>query len=278
MTAHQGVMRVTAGDEELPPNIGQRYGFRDARVGIDIPFPLRYSQLWSAYGMPIGDLDAFVTGAPRAHALADLFAVRYVLISPGLPVPRWLTPVLRTDGGTVARNATALPRAWVAYRWRIAHAAGNALAIDLGSSTRSLRDAPVIEGVAPPPGGPAPPASVAHVTDTSTEQVTIHATARRRGYLVLDDSAFPGWEATVNGRVVPWRPANENFRAVAVPAGRDTIVFRYRPASVRDGAIISVVCLLALLGFAAAGGVSARRRRARRAPAQTPADSAGASV
>ncbi len=92
------------------------------------------------------------------------------------------------------------------------------------------------------------------MTDTSTEQVTIHATARRRGYLVLDDSAFPGWEATVNGRVVPWRPANENFRAVAVPAGRDTIVFRYRPASVRDGAIISVVCLLALLGFAAAGG------------------------
>ncbi len=92
MTAHQGVMRVTAGDEELPPNIGQRYGFRDARVGIDIPFPSRYSQLWSAYGMPIGDLDAFVTGAPRAHALADLFAVRYVLISPGLPVPRWLTP------------------------------------------------------------------------------------------------------------------------------------------------------------------------------------------
>jgi hypothetical protein len=278
MTAHQGVMRVTAGDEELQPNIGQRYGFRDPRVGIDIPFPSRYSKLWAAYGMPIADLDAFVTGAPRAHALADLFAVRYVLVGPGLPVPRWLTPVLRTSGGTVARNPTALPRAWVAYDWRNAHAAGNALAIDVGSSTRSLRDAPVIEGAAPPPGGPAAPVSVARVTDTSTEQVTIHAAARRRGYLVLDDSAFPGWEATVNGRVVPWQPANENFRAVAVPAGRDTIVFRYEPASIRDGAIISVVCLLALLGLAAGGGVSARRRRARRAPAQTPADRAAASA
>lgn len=277
MTAHQGVMRVTAGDEELQPNIGQRYGFRDARVGIDIPFPSRYSNLWAAYGMPIGDLDAFITGAPRAHALADLFAVRYVLIGPGVPVPRWLTPVLRTSGGTVARNPTALPRAWVAYDWRSAHAAGNALAIDVGSSTRSLSDAPVIEGSAPPPGGPAAPVSAAHVTDTSTEQVTIHATARQAGYLVLDDSAFPGWQATVNGRVVPWQPANENFRAVPVPKGPDTVVFRYRPASVRNGAIVSIVCLLLLLGLAGAGVVTIRRRRVPGAPGRTQEDQARAS-
>jgi Bacterial membrane protein YfhO len=195
----------------------------------------------------------------NAHRLADIFAVRYALVPPGGAQPKWLRTVLRTPGGTVGVNATALPRAWVSYDWRRASTRGEALAATLASPTAALRNSPVIEGAPPPPAGPTPSSSAASVVDDSSDMVTVHAVAQRPGYVVLDDSAYPGWVATLDGRPTSWQPANENFRAVAIPAGRHTVVFRYRPASVRDGAIVSGLSILALLGLVLAGIGAARR-------------------
>jgi hypothetical protein len=149
----------------------------------------------------------------------------------------------------------------VAYDWRRADSRGEALTATLASTTAALRNRPVIEGVSPPSTRPAPGPSTANVVDNSTDTVTVHAVARRPGYLMLDDSAYPGWVATLDGRATSWHPANENFRAVAIPAGRHTVIFRYRPASVRDGAIVSGLSVVALIGLALAGRGGARRRR-----------------
>jgi hypothetical protein len=260
MAAHQGVDRIAATDLGLPPNTGQRYGLRDARIGIDLPYPLRWTRLWSAFGGSTGDSNYLLAGASRGHELADLFAVRYVLIPPGGARPAWLRPVLRTTGGTVTVNQTALPRAWVAYSWRNAHDAGADLALVTSSSSQSLRRRPVIEGVRAAPAGPAAPTSQAAVVDNNSNEVTIHAIAQRPGFLVLDDSAYPGWHATVDGHAVAWHPANENFRAVPIGAGSHTVVFRYDPGSVKIGAVVSVLSILGLLGLAVAGAVVVRRR------------------
>jgi hypothetical protein len=261
---NQGDQRVVATDFAMPANIGARYGLRDARVSIDIPYPLRFTQLWTGLGGVTGDL-SFVFGAsPDAHRLADIFAVRYALVPPGGAQPSWLKTVLRTPGGTVGVNSTALPRAWVAYDWRRAKNRGEALAATLASTTTSLRNRPVIEGAPPPPAGPAPSSSAASVVDNSTDTVTVHADAQRPGYVILDDSAYPGWLATLDGRPTSWHPANENFRAVEIPAGRHTVVFHYRPASVRDGAVVSALSVLALTGLAVAGVIGVRQRRIRR--------------
>jgi hypothetical protein len=183
-----------------------------------------------------------------------------VLIAPGAAQPAWLATVRKTPGGTVAVNRTALPRAWVAYGWRNAHDAGDALALTTDSTARALRQRPVIEGVRAAPSGPTPPSTAASVVDDNSERVTVHAVARLRGFLVLDDSAYPGWQASVDGHPVAWHPANENFRAVPIGAGSHTVVFRYDPSSVKVGAVISVLSILALLGIAAAGAILVRRR------------------
>jgi uncharacterized membrane protein YfhO len=164
----------------------------------------------------------------------------------------------------VGVNHTALPRAWVAYDWRRADNRGEALRTTLASTTATLRNRPVIEGVPPSSTGGPPSSSAASVVDNSTDTVTVNAVARRPGYLILDDSAYPGWVATLDGRPTSWHPANENFRAVAIPAGRHTVTFRYRPASVRDGAIVSGLSVLALIGLALAGLGGVHRRRLRR--------------
>ena len=150
---HQGDQRVIATDFAMPPNVGTRYGLRDARVGIDIPYPLRFTQLWTGLGGVTGDLSFVLGASPDAHRLADIFAVRYALMPPGGAQPSWLKTVLRTPGGTVGVNPTALPRAWVAYDWHRANNRGDALAATLASTTAALRNRPVIEGVPPPPTG-----------------------------------------------------------------------------------------------------------------------------
>ncbi len=266
LRSHQGTERVTATDYAAPPDTLVSYGLRDMRVGIDIPYPQRFSDLWAALGGSNADLDFFFGASPLAHRLADIFATRYVLVPTGGVIPKWLHVVERAPGGVVGVNRTALPRAWVAYGWQPSSGRAQDLAQTVASSTATLKRRPVIEGVAAHRGPVAAP-TVAHVTDDSTDRVTITATAAHPGYLVLDDSAYPGWDVAVDGHASRWHDANENFRAVAIPAGRHTVAFTYRPSSVYDGAIVSAVALLAIIGLAAAPAVIARRRRRAAAPA-----------
>ncbi len=47
--------------------------------------------------------------------------------------------------------------------------------------------------------------------------------------VVLNDSYYPGWRATVNGEPKPVYRANINFRAVPLPAGESHVIFNYDP-------------------------------------------------
>lgn len=264
LQAHQGDWRVMGDDiatPTLPANLAERYGLRDPRAGVMVPYTTRYSNLWLGLGGLGGDQEFFYAGGPRSQRLASIFATRYVLMSPGVRAPSWLHPVFRDPGGTVALNPTALPRAWVAYDWRQASGGHADLAQTLGSSIAQVRDEPVIEGSPPPPKTLVRTYGAAQVTADGPEGVTIRASARRAGYLILDDSAYPGWDAYLDGRSVGWHPANENFRAVAIPAGTHVISFRYRPASVLVGGILTALSALVLAGMAAAGAWRVRSRR-----------------
>ena len=158
----------------------------------------------------------------------------------------------------------------MAYDWRIAGSERYDLPQVLGSTTSQLMDEPVIERSPLPPSGRLPPPVPARVTADGPNSVTVEATAERPGYLILDDQAYPGWHASLDGRAVPWMPANEAFRAVAIPAGRHVIRFTYRPASVLVGAIVSGLCAIALLALGAFGLIS--RRPARKARAERSSD------
>ena len=74
----------------------------------------------------------------------------------------------------------------------------------------------------------------------------VHVQAAQPGFLFLADQYFPGWSAQVNGSAAEIVRANVAFRAVEVPAGDSEVVFTYRPLSVRLGALISLLTLVAM--------------------------------
>jgi len=78
-------------------------------------------------------------------------------------------------------------------------------------------------------------------------------------YLVLAETWYPGWSATVNGAPAPILRANLAFQAVAVPAGESEVVFRYRINDFGVGVAISAGALIATLMLLLGGRV--RRSR-----------------
>ena len=126
---------------------------------------------------------------------------------------------------------------------------------------------PVLERVGAPPSGAGPVGGAARFLTDQNERVVLQVAPRRSGYLVLEDTFYPGWQARVDGRAASIVPANEAFRAVAVPAGRHVVSFRYRPASATAGATVSLASLAAGLSLLGLGGALRRRSsRARGSP------------
>ena len=91
--------------------------------------------------------------------------------------------------------------------------------------------------------------STATVASETTQRTEIDVNAAAAGFLVLSDTYYPGWVATLDNRSVPIYRANYVGRAVFVPAGRHTVVFEYSPLSFSIGIGLFSLALLALFGL-----------------------------
>jgi len=90
----------------------------------------------------------------------------------------------------------------------------------------------------------------------SHDAITMPVTLDQPGWLVLADTYYPGWKASVDGQPVPVRPANLAFRAVEVPAGAHVVAFDYQPRSFEAGWLLSAAGAAAWL--LAAGWIAAK--------------------
>lgn len=84
------------------------------------------------------------------------------------------------------------------------------------------------------------------------------ARASRAGYAVFAQAYYPGWSARAADSPAPLLCANHAFCAVPVPAGDHVVELRYEPASVRMGAVLSVLGLAAVCTALLASALRAR--------------------
>lgn len=78
-------------------------------------------------------------------------------------------------------------------------------------------------------------------------RIVFETTANTSSLLVLTDTYYPGWTATVDGTSTPILRADYTYRAVSVPEGNHIIMMQFNPMSLKIGFIVSISSILILL-------------------------------
>jgi hypothetical protein len=148
----------------------------------------------------------------------------------------------------IYQNLAMLPRAFVVHQAQVVADDGQALDL-LRDPTFDPARTVLLEGGEPLAGDDGQ--STVHIVAYEPDRVQIEVRLEDPGYLVLTDTAYPGWVAEVDGKAAPIYRADLYFRAVPLTRGEHQVVFRYRPTSVRLGLIVGLgVWTLALLATA----------------------------
>ncbi len=97
----------------------------------------------------------------------------------------------------------------------------------------------------------------------SPTELSIDVELQRPGVLVVSETAYPGWVATVDGKRQRWFRANYVLRGLELDAGRHQVRFVYRSRALRTGSWLSAAGGVILAGCALAAVPSVRRRFSR---------------
>jgi len=71
----------------------------------------------------------------------------------------------------------------------------------------------------------------ARLTSWRADRIEIDVSAPTAGVLVLHDTFYPGWTASVSGAPAPILRADTLFRGVEIPAGTHRVVMTFEPLS-----------------------------------------------
>ncbi|HEX9002463.1 MAG TPA: YfhO family protein [Blastocatellia bacterium] len=92
-------------------------------------------------------------------------------------------------------------------------------------------------------------AAEARITNYTPNQLIIETKADKPSVLVASEINYPGWEATVDGRRTDIYAANYLLRGIILPAGEHRVEMRYLAPAARNGAVISGLSLLVMIGL-----------------------------
>lgn len=158
----------------------------------------------------------------------------------------------------VFENTSALPRAFVVYDMKL-HDGDDPFDEFFFDESFDPRQSVFIANIARPNFEEIGTGS-ATIRKYTPSRVTIDTDTTQPGILVLSDTYFPGWKATVNeGTQLAVHRANYALRAVLIPAGKNTVIFSYEPASFSWGLKGTMISTVVLAGY-----IVAIRRRSRK--------------
>ncbi|MEM9142699.1 MAG: YfhO family protein [Bacteroidota bacterium] len=105
------------------------------------------------------------------------------------------------------------------------------------------------------------------LTDYAPNALTYRSANPNAGVAVFSEMHYPqGWNAYVDGKKKPHFRVNYALRALKVPAGDHTILFKFEPQVVQQGSIISltssVILLLIIVGGAGYSFWNSRKKKA----------------
>jgi Bacterial membrane protein YfhO len=222
-------VRVEIDSNTVPYNIGDW-------EGID--------QFQGYLGGITSNLLPFAAEDPSSAVVSPkLFALNFYLGKE--PVRVGQEEVLRGESGVnVYRNPDAFPRYWTvheAVRVTAAELMPHLGSIDLRREVALLEAPPHLEVC----GG----VDNLQVVDRGDNHIVLDAQMACRGMVILSETHFPGWEATVDGSPTSIHQAYGVLRGVVAPGGSHRITMQYRPKNVYLGALLTAAGLLGALAI-----------------------------
>jgi hypothetical protein len=233
--------RITGRKYAFVPGTSALYELEDVR-GYEAMTLQRYAATYDAWCVhqPVwfnrtDDLD---------RPMLDLLNVRFAIALDRLVPPPWWRTVARQRGTKLLENTRVLPRAFVPD------------AVVLGASEiDALRELPRAADFRRRAWIEAPIAK--HERDNrvgavsnirrSGNGVRFDADMRADGWVVVSETAWEGWRATIDGRRVKHYPADATLVALFVPAGRHDVQMEFLPRSFVVGRTVTFVTLGVLL-------------------------------
>lgn len=229
---------------------------------------------YESYRLCFSDLQGsreFALKDPSSRLL-DLLNVKYLLVAPSI-TNLALPDKFRLIGEQPMRlyfNSGWLPRAFFVAQ-AIVEDNSEGVYHRLTAPDFDPRQYVVLEKTSMPPGHNSPSVVPAgedlpvgesvQIVSYSPNEIIVRSDGPRNGFLVLCENFYPGWKAYVDGRPVEIIRANGIFRAVPLSYGQHSVAFRYEPRSLRMGAAISAVTLLAITLGWLFNTLAHRRRR-----------------
>jgi hypothetical protein len=203
------------------------------------PFRLKYASL------PLN--------ADRFNVVLDLMNVRHY-VNPDHD------PKSREGGDVILINDTRLPRAKLFYRAKVidddgigANGADSLILDYMNSYSYDHRGEVVVtdrEFSRFTGGGGR---GTVQITKYKNNRIELDVDTDREAILWLSEIWYPAWKATVNGQKTDIHRANHSFRALIVPSGQSKVVLKFESAAFNIGALISLLTLVAALGYLLAG-------------------------
>jgi hypothetical protein len=216
--------RIEYDDNAIPYNIGDWYGIET------------FNAYTASATLNIWNMDLF------SPAAKNFFGIRYYL-GKTAPAAGFKDVFTGRSGLKVFENTSAFPRAWSVHQ-----------SVSAGAPGISPRRAVVLPaGTNPDFGACSGGGDDVQMPLHTPNYVRIAANLQCRGMVILTDTWFPGWRATVDGRRATIYEAYGGVRGVMVDGGRHILEMRYRPWSVFAGAALTL--------FASMIAIAASRRR-----------------
>ncbi|MFH1675843.1 MAG: YfhO family protein, partial [bacterium] len=282
----------------FPPNIGMMYGLDDFG-GYDSNLVGIYGELLEQYDPSLLEGIHWIESPKKrdvfASKLWDMLGVKYILALPGHMGQFGSSERMRypyINELVVVENKNALPRMHLTDRIIMTNNKDDALlktrwivpqieAVVLGEGPLPYG----LESVEPfkfPDGDSKStvecdlelyykadesvglynsPGSVV-ITDYQPEKVTATVEASRPSLVEFFDVYYPGWEVTVDGKRAGLERVDYAFKGVFVSEGKHEVIFSYKPKSLIQGALGSLIglilTLILVIPLSKIGGKSAR--------------------
>lgn len=276
-------------DLQFPTIISDETG----SVGIGYVQPFEATELWLLVEGDPGSVDmSFQDGDSREleYLWAEENRLRVVWTDPGVPEEITLNPcgsvidfaadcndpwqllalaLVDTRDGTfqplvagdyrlihsgdvkIYQNLDVLPRAFLLNEWDYSGSTNETIEI-MGDPHFDPRRLAILQGEGPKVSAEKG-VGEARIITYEPERVVIGVESDQDSLLILTDSHYPGWKATIDGTSTSIYEADILFRGVVIPAGEHIVEFTFEPETYMIGRIISLagLCLWLILVLAA---------------------------